>query len=354
MSRLVNRILALVRIIPSPDPHAVYGFLEDLHLDGRPVLVTKSPSAQYDIYWPTWLKRPVALAFDHLALAWRIVAGALSGRVVIVREFNNHFFLPLLPLAWVFRSRLILNVNENLPQGPGQAYRRVLIGTLARLGVRMMLLDGKEVRGDLEADYPPIRLLTPYFGITDRRRPLPAEPAPDDRAFVVGFVGYFRRDKGGLEALANAIRLLNAEAGIKVALGYWNKPQIDSLPEDVKESVRMTSTHRYDDYSDFIHSCDALVVMAAPTGYNLRHSGILVDALSRGVPAICPNHTLLRFQATAPVPVGVTYADLADLPQAVKSARARRAELRSNFDAYFAARATAAVELELAGDWGRA
>ncbi|MBI4998446.1 MAG: hypothetical protein HZC22_16430, partial [Rhodocyclales bacterium] len=60
MSRLVNRILALVRIIPSPDPHAVYGFLEDLHLDGRPVLVTKSPSAQYDIYWPTWLKRPVA------------------------------------------------------------------------------------------------------------------------------------------------------------------------------------------------------------------------------------------------------------------------------------------------------
>jgi hypothetical protein len=346
---LGGRLLALAGIIPTDDIHSAYAFLETLVLGNSPVTVAKWPSTRYHVYWPNWLKRPLTLAYNHLALAAQIARGALAGRVVIVREFNNVLLLLLLPLIWPLRSQLLLNINDNLAPENSRVSRLSLV-VLRRLGFRMLLLDGEAVPAGLLRKHAPIRLLTPYFAVSDRRRS--ARPHGLDGKLVVGFVGYFRRDKGGLEALVEAVRKLRSVPGVMMALGYWNREQVEALPADVKESVLLRETLRHEDYSEFLYSCDAVVVLASES-YRLRHSGILVDTLSRGTLAICPAFPLLSCQALRPVPVGATYGSLADLPEAVKAVQENRARLLRNFDEYLRRRSCRSVSVQLAAQWER-
>jgi len=347
-SALWRKALALFRIEPTDDIHEAYRFLEDVRLDGKPVRVAKWPSTRYHIYWPNWLKRPVTLIYNHIALLAQIARGLAEGRVVIVREYTNLAVAMAAPLLWPWRDRIILNVNDNFAPQIGRVSRWSL-HLLRRWGFRMMLLDGAHVQHDLVRRLGEMRLLTPYFSVPDKREPARSSSA-GRRLFRVGFVGYFRPDKGGVHALADAIRALQRLPDVEVALGYWNRAQAEQLPEDVRARLVLRETLRYADYSRFLGSCDAIVVLATPA-YTMRHSGVLVDSVSRGTPVLCPDYPLLAFQALQPVPVGGTYATLEELPARVQELKARHAELRHNFEEYFRARSPRRVSAQLAMQW---
>jgi hypothetical protein len=342
-----RRALALLRIAPTDDIHEAYRFLEETELDGKPVLVAKWPTTRYHIYWPRWLKRPVTLVFNHLALLGQIARGLAQGRVVIVREYTNLSMALSAPLLLPWRDRIILNVNDNFAPQIG-AVSRASTRLLQRWGFRLMLLDGAHVERDLVARLGEMRLLTPYFSVRDRRER--AAGGGGARRFRVGFVGYFRPDKGGVHALADAIRALQRLPDVEVALGYWNRGQVDELPDDVKARLVLRETLRYPDYLAFLATCDAIVVLATPA-YLLRHSGVLVDSVSRGTPVLCPDYPLLAFQALHPVPVGATYGALEELPLRVQEVKARHAELTRNFEEYFRVRSPERVREQLALQW---
>ena len=344
---LRRALLALLRIEPTDDIHEAYRFLEQTRLGGKPVMLAKWPSTRYHIYWPNWLKRPVTLVYNQLALLVQIARGLAQGRVVVVREYTNFAMALVAPLLWPWRDRIMFNVNDNLaPQLT--ALSRASLQLMRRLNFRILLLDGAQVRPELEARLGPIRLLTPYFSVPDRRD---RSPTPGRREkFRVGFVGYFRPDKGGVNALADAIRAVRQLPDVEVALGYWNRGQVDKLPQDVREGIVLRETLRYADYLAFLGTCDAMVVLATPA-YVLRHSGVLVDSVSRGTPVLCPDYPLLAYQVLQPVPVGATYAALDELPSRVQELKARHAELKRNFDAYFRARSPASVTAQLAQQW---
>lgn len=344
---LARKLLAALRIEPTDDIHEAYRFLEGVRLAGKPVLVAKWPSTRYHIYWPMWLKRPVTLVFNHLALLVQLARGLAQGRVVIVREYTNFAMALAAPLLWPWRRRIIFNVNDNFAPQIGRLSRASL-ELLRRWGFRMMLLDGARVQPELEQRLGTLRLLTPYFSVPDRREATMARE--HRRAFRVGFVGYFRPDKGGVEALAEAIRALQRLPDVEVALGYWNRGQAEQLPDDVREKLLLRSTLRYADYLAFLAACDAIVVLATPA-YRLRHSGVLVDSVSRGTPVLCPDYPLLAYQALHPVPVGATYGTLEELPARVQELKARRGELARNFEEYFRVRSPRSVSEQLARQW---
>lgn len=331
------------------DIHQAYHFLEGVELDGRRVKVAKWPTTHYHIYWPNWLKKPATLLFNHLALLVQIYAGAAQGRVVIVREFTNWLFILLLPLIFPFRRRIVLNVNDNLAPDLS-ALSKACFNLLQRADFPVLLLDGEQVRRSLGERYAGLRLLTPYFAVPDRRGRRSARG--DDRAaFTVGFVGYFRRDKGGVEALTEAIAALAGEEGVAVALGYWNRAQVEALPPELRERVALHDTFDYADYQRYLRSCDVIVVLAAEAFYQLRHSGVLVDTISCGTLALCPAYPLFRYQVLHPVPVGATYEKLEDLPARVRALRKDRARLQANFDRYFRLRTPAAVSAQMDEEW---
>lgn len=341
-------LLALLRIEPTDDIHEAYRFLEEVRLDGKPVLVAKWPSTRYHIYWPNALKRPATLIYNHLALLAQVVRGLAEGRVVIVREYTNLAVALVAPLLWPWRERIILNVNDNFAPQIGRVSRWSL-HLLRRWGFRMMLLDGAQVQHDLVRRLGEMRLLTPYFSVPDKREPTRGAHIGRN-LFRVGFVGYFRPDKGGVHALAEAIRALQRVPDVEVALGYWNRAQAEQLPQDVHARLVLHNTLRYADYTRFLGTCDVIVVLATPA-YLMRHSGVLVDSVSRGTPVLCPDYPLLAFQALQPVPVGATYATLEELPVRVEELRAKQAELRRNFEEYFRARSPRCVSAQLALQW---
>ncbi|HWI15872.1 MAG TPA: hypothetical protein VNT02_16520, partial [Burkholderiales bacterium] len=335
------------RIDPTDDIHEAYRFLEDVQLDGRPVLVARWPSTRYHIYWPNWVKRPITLVYNQLALLAQMARGLAQGRVVIVREYTNFAMALVAPFLWPWRDRIIFNVNDNLAPQLG-LLSRASLQLMRRWGFCIMLLDGAEVQGDLERRLGEMRLLTPYFAVPDRRER--SARTNTRRAFRVGFVGYFRPDKGGVTALADAIRALQRLPDVEVALGYWNRGQVEQLPGDVRAQLLLRETLRYPDYLAFLAACDVIVVLATPA-YLMRHSGVLVDSVSRGTPVLCPDYPLLAFQALRPVPVGTTYATLQDLPDRVQEVKARHRELKHNFEEYFRARSSRSVGAQLAQQW---
>jgi hypothetical protein len=345
---IARKLLAALRIEPTDDIHEAYRFLEDVQLDGRPVVVAKWPSTRYHIYWPSWVKRPVTLVLNQLSLLVQLVRGLAQSRVVIVREYTNFAMALVAPFLWPWRNRIIFNVNDNLaPQL--SALSRGSLHLMRRCGFRFMLLDGAHVQHELEARLGAMHLLTPYFSVTDRRDPVAARNRQSS-PFRVGFVGYFRPDKGGVDALAEAIRALQQLPDLEVALGYWNRAQAEQLPADVREALVLHETLRYPDYLSFLSSCDAIVVLATPA-YLLRHSGVLVDSVSRGTPVLCPDYPLLAFQALQPVRVGATYATLEELPARVQEVKAGYGELVRNFDEYFRVRSPRSVGVQLARQW---
>ncbi|MGE5526762.1 MAG: hypothetical protein ACM3SS_23840 [Rhodospirillaceae bacterium] len=344
---LGRTLLSMLRIVPTDDIHEAYRFLEHVRLDGKPVLVAKWPSTRYHIYWPNWLKRPATLVYNQMSLLVQIVRGLAQSRVVIVREYTNFAMALVAPLLWPFRNRIIFNVNDNLaPQL--NLLSRASLQLMRRWGFHIMLLDGAHVQRDLEARLGTMRLLTPYFSVPDRREHSAARE-PRNR-FRVGFVGYFRPDKGGVQTLAGAIRELQQLPDLEVALGYWNRGQVEQLPDDIRATLVLRDTLHYQDYLAFLSACDAIVVLATPA-YLMRHSGVLVDSVSRGTPVLCPDYPLLAFQVLQPVPVGVTYSALDELPQRVQEVRARHTELKRNFEEYFRVRSANSVSAQLARQW---
>jgi len=343
------KVLRRLGIERTSDIHQAYSFLETVELEGRRVKIAKWPTTRYHIYWPGWIKKPVTLLANHVALLAQILAGAAQGRVVIVREFTNWLFVLLVPFIFPLRRRVILNINDNLaPRLSGVS--KVCFDVLRRLDFPVLLLDGGNVARALCERTGDMRLLTPYFAVPDRRAGRATRGDPQ-RGFTVGFVGYFRHDKGGIEVLSEAVRRLVAEPGIATAVGYWNRDQIDALPGDVRERVILRDTFDRVQYFDYLRSCHVIVVLAAEEFYQLRHSGVLVDAISCGTLALCPAFPLFRYQVLHPVPVGATYDSLSDLPLRVRALRDDYQRLQGNFDRYFRLRAPEAVGAQMAEAW---
>lgn len=340
-------LLSALRIEPTDDMHEPYRFLEEVRHRGRPVTVATWPSTRYNIYWPNRVKRPVTLVTNHLALLFAAWRGLARGEAVILREFTNGGLASIALLLWPWRRRLLLNVNDNFSPAAG-LIGRLGRALLLRLGFTFMLLDGDAVAARLVRTFGPLKLVTPYFAVPDRR---PARASRwTDRPFRVGFVGYFRRDKGGVDLLAAALRSIQRLPGVEVALGYWNRGQADELPDDVRRALVLCDTLRYPAYLAFLDSCDVVVLLATPA-YELRHSGVLVDCASRGTPVLCRDYPLLASQALRPVPVGMTYGDVEDLPACVAALRERYDTLIDHFDPYLHERAVPAVRRALEQAW---
>jgi hypothetical protein len=324
----------LLRMQPIRDIHAVYDFLDHVQVDGLPVTVLSWPSTRFHIFWPRLLKKLVPV-INHLAMLYALLR-AKRDRVIVVREFDNLWFLLVSPAFWLLRSRMVLNVNQNFscPLGLGAGARA--LGILTRMGFRFMWLDAAAALPDIRAHYPRLRVCTPLFPV--QRRRTASRNAQRGEKFTVGLVGYFREDKGGVAKAVALAHTLSRIPGVQVAAGFWNDAQREQFCADAAPHIATCSTYETADYHRFLDRCHAVVVLAERDAYYYRHSGILMDCIAHGALPICPSYPLLESIITRPEPVGATYGDGEKLRCVVMRVLAQYHRLRGNLAAHASAR----------------
>jgi hypothetical protein len=329
-----------LRIEPIADIHAAYDFFRDVTVHGHPLHVVSWPSTRHHIYWPRAL-RVLLPPLNHLAM----LLGALRApkdAVLLVREFDNLWLLLLAPAFWPLRRRMVLNINHNFRRPPGRGLAGWALRAVARLGFRMLWLDGAAALPDVRPSCPRLEVATPWFPVSALRPH--AHPAPRTAAdMLVGIVGYFREDKGGLDKLLDVTRELHAVPGVRVAVGFWNESQRLRFTAAADAGIATCSTFAARDYHAFLARCDALVILAEADAYYYRHSGILMDTIGHGTIPICPAYPLLTSIVTQPAAVGAVYGSPEDLSAVVQRVIAQRDRLAANFRLHARARNCAQV-----------
>jgi len=341
-SSLWQKLLRVERI---PDIHAVYGFFHGLRPGRHPLRVVSWPSTRYHVFWPSFAKRAIPV-LNHLLMAPRLLAAWGNNGLVMVREFDNLWVLLLLPVLLAMRSRTLLNINQNFSPPLGRGIRGGALRVLVRLGFNFLWLDGEAGRADVARAYPGIRLITALFPVT---------PAPHgvrrqrdaDRPYVVGFVGYFRAEKGGVAGVVEAASALAGMQGVQVKIGFWNDAQREQAASATEAGIELANTYEPAQYHQFIAACDAVVILAERSGYYYRHSGILMDCINRGTIPICPRYPVFESIVSRPVPVGATYGDIAELPSVVEAVMRDHERLCAGFVRHVALRSPRHVTIAI-------
>jgi hypothetical protein len=321
----------------------------ELKLFGRAVVIASWPTTRYHIYWPLWLKKPVSVVVNHLAILVVALKGCVYGSIVIVREFMVLPFVPVALLLYPWRKRIILNLNDVFAQ-KGGALRDGAFRALSRMGYRMMLLDGANVEKELLTRKALERVLVPRFGAHDRRVDYAENRSAGGTSFRVGLVGDFRGEKGGRTALLDILEKLSYQPELDVAVGYWDEKILSAIPATLVGRLTIVNTFEFDNYLRFLASCN-VVITHAGDAYRYRHSGVIMDAVSLGVIVVCPNYPVLRSQIETPVEVGITYSSLDDIPDAVNAALKMQPILTANFDRYLRERGPEWVSSDLERVW---
>jgi hypothetical protein len=305
--------------------------------------VARLPSLYLYVHWPRWL-RPLAPVLNHFALGWQAVRGILRGQFAVIREFRNGPFLFVAPFLWLFRRRMVLVINGNIPGSIHGAATASAFGVLVAMRFRFLLFDGELARATIEKRYPRIKLCAPLFCVPDKRGgELPRRDS--SRPFVLGLVGNFREEKGGVAGAWKAVELLSSIDSLRIAIGYRDKALQEQLP---RTNVDLVYTGAYDDYVHFMRSCDAMLFLGVPSAYEVRHSGALLDCLGLGTPAVCPELLLWKSVVSNPTRVGETYGEDLAMRETVIGLMSRIDEVRAGFQAYFSGRGVAQVERAIA------
>jgi hypothetical protein len=273
-------------------------------------------------------------AFNHAVMLLGLLR-APRDAVVVVREFDNLWFLLLSPGFWPFRRRLVLNVNQNFSRPLGRGVRARALGLLTRMGFRLLWLDGGAALPEVRAHFPRAEICVPLFPV--QRRRMRGRSARDEHAYTVGIVGYFREDKGGVARALERARELAAIPGVTVAAGFWNDAQRAEFAARAP-GIETCSTFEPADYHAFLARCHAVVVLAERDAYYYRHSGIVMDCLSHGTLPVCPDYPVLASVVLRPVPVGAVYDEREDVAEVVRRLVARYPLLRANLALHAAAR----------------
>ena len=139
-----------------------------------------------------------------------------------------------------------------------------------------------------------------------------------NKKIVVGVVGYFRPEKGFLKILKLLQQYQRKNQDIQILVGT---PKIDELKSVLPTSCTIVNTTSYSQYVKALKMSDILLVNYDKSKYFVRHSGVILEAISHGVVPVCPNFPLMKSQLSWPTVKGVVFDDLSQIEDAVDHAR---------------------------------
>jgi len=243
--------------------------------------------------------------YEYAELACAIIA-ARQADVIVVREFSTFYFALFAPFLIPWLPKTVLINAHNVQAANTSVLQRLLLNCICRFGTWLGCLEDAEGGRSILARRLQRRAICLPHPVPERNEPWKARPSPEAGDLVVGLVGDFRPEKGGIDflyVLSDAIRRLPFD--VKVEIGKNGRVEIPELP--VRVSPRDTSDEKA--YRRFLASIHVLIVPYPAASYRYRASGILSDACSCGTPVLATALPCFERQVNTPERGGICLAE---------------------------------------------
>lgn len=242
------------------DPHAV---LDDIrpYVVGELGVIPWIPNAHTHLTSSRYLGRLLLALVGDCRTVY--LACGMDAKRIVMREFSNASLLLFLPMYWVLRKRLVLNINHNISR-PGGLW---LVRLAQRIGVRFALLCGFELRGLL-----------------------PGAACPDVA---------IRATKREAVKSDNVALILT---GTRAEQSYLNRTEMAVLIDRIEKAglcpafLSRTTCPTRSMYLQAISAARVVVVIYDPRHYANRHSGVVWDLLLTSTCGIVPASNVTRRQ----------------------------------------------------------
>lgn len=263
--------------------------------------------------FPAKLKRVWEMFFSiltHIRLVSRLWKFRFA-ELIIVREFLNIPLLLVWPILYPLHKRIVFLVNHNIQYANTKRSERFALRLLTGAGARLLCLELPAGLAEIGLKGAAEKSLILPFPLGSGTFPAHA-PTLSGRPSRVGVIGNFRPEKNVdplLESLVAAVQ--RGQVNVEVVLGC---PDLAYRKIWESRGVTVIDTTDYADYEAAMNTCEVIVLNYEKASYYFRHSGVIADAVSRGVSVVCPNFPLLRHQVESPFPVGTTFDHIDELP----------------------------------------
>ncbi|MDB2334730.1 hypothetical protein N9V54_02915 [Planktomarina temperata] len=237
---------------------------------------------------------------------WR----AKKHNIIIYREF----WIPHLIFLSILNTQnkiVYFNINHELNSLQYRKIRKFIVHLFMKKCQYLLLLEGKEhlVSAPLNQH---LKVLP--FSVVPISKKITTYP------ITIGVAGAIRSEKG-IESTLDEVKKINLtsfQTQVKFQVG---SPNIDiALLQKKFPTFNYIDTSSDHSYHAFLKNCDVIIFNFEHFDYNLRHSGVLIDAISHQCVPIVPKLPLMTSLVTCPTPIGVVREDGQSLEDAIAKA----------------------------------
>lgn len=302
------------------DRHLVYDFFDNLVKNSKfKITVIKTVSSRYVLLGKYTI---LLLIFDVFYIAYEVYKNR-NKDFIFLREFNAPVLIASALLCFPYRRKLLANVNHNFQVACEKAIHRHMLRILSYLGVKFFMFDGDGLQASINFRCSLISI--PF--VVERK--YECCRGMIKRKPLIGLIGGYRKEKR-LEQTLESLMILRASCDFEILLAT----DCVAILEKYKNDVITKYTKSKYDYDSAFDAVDILCINYERSRYEWRHSGVIVDALSRGKLILAPAYPIFKNQIDG---LGAFFDRIDKMKSAISEVieLIDRSDLDSRFDGYF-------------------
>jgi hypothetical protein len=219
-----------------------------------------------------------------------------SKKKFICREFSNICLIIFLPFFYFNKKNIYFNVNHNFKN------KNLFLkySFLSIFSFKFIFFDSTYIQ---DKNIKFINLNFPIYNY------IPFKNINSENLLRIGILGDLSNsyNTNNLNIFLSSFK--NKNYNIQLGIKYTNN--FTSI--NFNKQINLINTKSEIDYISFLDNIDILIFLADYNSYLYRHSGTIMDSISRRIIVFAPNYFVFKSQLTIPVQVGHLYNNIEDI-----------------------------------------
>ena len=243
---------------------------------------------------------------------------------IVVREFSTYYLFFLLPFVYLGRKRFVYVINHNIQIAYNKkGFQKFMLYLLFKADVRFIFFESSQGKEHFVRKLNSSQeIVSPFFIPKIKALKVAKSDAficeinnlKDQNYIIISIPGRPSKEKGSYKLINLIDKFLKNNSDKKYKFIVSNK--LLNIVKSTKINASKficppEDSYKY--YDAFISLSNCAIFNYDSRYYYYRHSGVILDCLSRRTAVICPDYPLLKNMVNYPVSVGLTFNNLENL-----------------------------------------